>query len=192
MPLLTIAPGFHLDGDWPGRLLVDGRAPDEAELRSLVAATPSSHADHLCLFRLPAHLLEAFWMALEREGRLSQGAATTLFAEVAGFLEYKSLAPPAGAVFEVVARRAGETEEPRHCLDWGVANLGDEATHSEVALGESLVRLRLDPGEGYRLPKDGLQAAACTLGMAGPDLRLVIRRPEGPSRFAESGGRGAP
>jgi hypothetical protein len=188
MPLLTIAPGFHLDGDWPGRLLVDGRAPDEAELRSLVLVMPSSHADHLCLFRLPAHLLEELWMSLEREGGLSQDVASTLFAEVAGFLEYKSLAPPAGAVFEVVARRAGETEDPRLCLDWGVANLGDEATHSEVVVGGSRLRLRLEPGEGYRLPKGGLQAAACTQGQAGPDLRLVIRRPEGAALLPASGG----
>jgi hypothetical protein len=38
-----------------------------------------------------------------------------------------------------------------------------------------LVRLRVEPGEGYRLPAGGLYASGCTLDQLDPDVLLLIR-----------------
>jgi hypothetical protein len=38
-----------------------------------------------------------------------------------------------------------------------------------------LVRLRIDPGEGFRLPAGGLLVAGCTLDKQEPDVMLLIR-----------------
>ncbi len=38
-----------------------------------------------------------------------------------------------------------------------------------------LVRLRLDPGEGYRIPVGGVLIDACTLDTEGPGLMLMVR-----------------
>ncbi len=180
MTLLAVAPGFHLDGSWAGRLrLGAGRTPDAAELAALAAEMPGDSPGLLCLFRLPAHLLESFWAALEREGGLGPDAACGFFAEVAAFLEYKRFAPPTGAVFEVVVRKQGEAAAVRHSSDWGAVNLGDEATHVVFVACGAPVRLRLEPGEGYRLPAGGLEIGACTVGMEGPGVALEIRLPGG-------------
>jgi hypothetical protein len=40
-----------------------------------------------------------------------------------------------------------------------------------------LVRLSSEPGEGYRAPTDGLLIDACTLGMQGPSVMLLVRHP---------------
>jgi hypothetical protein len=36
------------------------------------------------------------------------------------------------------------------------------------------VRLRIEPGEGYRLPAGGILVDACTLDMEGPAALLLI------------------
>jgi len=174
MPLLAVAPGFHLPGTWPGRLQVGvpWRTPDATELASLVA---DGVGDHLCLFALPAHLLASFLAVLERAGGLPEDEARAFFGEVARFLEYKRLAPPAGAVFEIVASRQGVAADVSPSAIWGAANLGDEPTHVVFAAGGTPVRLRLEPGEGYRLPAEGMPMAGCTLGQEAPGVSLVIR-----------------
>jgi hypothetical protein len=78
---------------------------------------------------------------------------------------------------------------------WAVVNLGEESTsivysnlpgdavsradaadHFAAANSDyPLVRLRIDPGEGVRLPAAGILMDGCTLDQDGPDVRLMIR-----------------
>ena len=63
---------------------------------------------------------------------------------------------------------------------WGGVNLGDEAAWvvlTDLAEGAALVRLRLEPGEGLRLPGPGPLVAGWTLDRQEPDLFLLVRRP---------------
>jgi hypothetical protein len=98
----------------------------------------------------------------------------------------------------------GGAGPPGCCRLWGAINLGTEIT-SLVFLnlpprtpGDEpasrfltrfpdypLVRLRVEPGEGYRLPAGGLHASACTLDQGDPDLLLLVRQGE---EFPESVG----
>jgi hypothetical protein len=182
-PVFAVAPGFHLDGSWAGRLQIGQpwRAPSEAELASLVVSHPDAGPAFVCLFQIPVHLREAFWAALERDGALPQEEARGFFVEVAKFLEYKGIAPPPGCIFEIIARRVGEAPiipPPAGPLIWGAVNLGNEATHAVFAVGETAVRLRLEPGEGYRLPAGGMPVGGCTLGKEEPEVLLRVRPPE--------------
>ena len=42
-----------------------------------------------------------------------------------------------------------------------------------------LVRLRIEPGEGYRVPAGGMLIDACTLDMQGPSVMLMVRQESG-------------
>jgi hypothetical protein len=60
-------------------------------------------------------------------------------------------------------------------------DLAPPATHGELAErfltslpAYPLVRLRIAPGEGYRLPAGGILVDACTLDMEGPAALLLI------------------
>jgi hypothetical protein len=62
------------------------------------------------------------------------------------------------------------------------AGLPPAATHGELAArflthlpDYPPVRLRVEPGEGYRLPAGGVVVDACTLDMEGPAVLLLIR-----------------
>jgi hypothetical protein len=66
-------------------------------------------------------------------------------------------------------------------LAMGFPDLAPAATHGELAecflrhLAEyPPVRLRIEPGEGYRLPPGGVLVDACTLDMEGPAVLLLI------------------
>lgn len=179
MPLFAAAPGFHLAGGWAGRLQLGPpwREASEAEQATLVAAEAGPGL--VQLFQLPGHLREAFWALLEGAGGLPAEEARGFFGEVARFLEYKQFAPPTGSVYEVVAGlqgKAAPVPPPPGPPAWGAANLGNEATHAVFALGDGAVRLRLGPGEGYRLPAGGAPVASCTEGKEEPELLLVVRQ----------------
>lgn len=190
MCVLSIAPGFHLTGTWAGRLSlgagldpVEGglsprppwRTPDEAELASLVAASPGDSEKPLRLFSIPAHLRALFWGLLEAAGELRPDEAKGFFAEAARFLDYKRFSPPVGATYEVVLSPQGRPAVIGPAPDvWAVVNLGNEPTHAVFAAREIPARLRLEPGEGYR-PPTGIPISGCTLGKEEPDLLLVIR-----------------
>jgi hypothetical protein len=45
-----------------------------------------------------------------------------------------------------------------------------------------LVRLKIEPGEGYRVPGGGLLIDACTLDVQGPSVMLMVRQEDDPSR----------
>jgi hypothetical protein len=181
-PVFAIAPGFHLEGTWADRLQVGQpwQAPSETELASLVVSHPDVGPAFVCLFRLPAHMLEAFWATLEQAGGPLPDEGREFFADVARFLEYKHLAPAAGCIYEVIVRRIGEAAAvppPAGPLLWGAVNLGSEATHAVFALGEAVVRLKLELGEGYRLPAGGVPVGGCTLGKEEPEVLLRVRPP---------------
>lgn len=258
---LAVATNFHLPVDWPDRVrlgVVEAhagrflpgpawRAPTPAEQRLLFGeADPDDpgpvDAAPLWLFALPRHLHSAFWATLEQPPGAPvphpEGYARFV-AELAGFLDFKRLPAPPGAVFDLVVGRPGEGSiqwdmEARRAIGltfnlagwlawpveaeasaprlWGGCNVGDEAvsllfvnrtapqlaadlardrpadpppaTLDELARqaltrwGDyPLVRLRLEPGEGYRVPAGGLLIDVATLDMQGPAMLLMIRDP---------------
>jgi hypothetical protein len=63
----------------------------------------------------------------------------------------------------------------------GFPGVAPAATHGELAErflarvpDYPPIRLRIEPGEGYRLPAGGVLVDACTLDMQGPALLLLI------------------
>jgi hypothetical protein len=66
-------------------------------------------------------------------------------------------------------------------LATGESDLAPAATYGELAVrflthlpDYPPVRLRIEPGEGYRLPADGVLVDVCTLDMEGPAVLLLI------------------
>lgn len=168
-PTLAIAPHFHLAGGWADRLLVA-----DGELSAVVREprTREELAGCVCLFSIPAHLRSSFWAMLARQASESDGDFVAFAQEVARFLSFKQLPPPAGSAFELVLHPAGGPYQGAGL--WGVVNLGEGPTF----VAWPGLRLRLAPGEGCRLaggappevlPPDGEE----------PDVLLVIREGEG-------------
>jgi hypothetical protein len=197
----------------------------------------------LCLFRLPQHLLSAWWQILEQAqetGKTRLEGFDAFVAAVAGFLAFKDIAVPEDAAFDLLVSKAGQRSiqrpgqppglgftftavtpvpvpaEARRSGLWGGINLGDEPTsllfinlppptllaelgprHPELSppgtLGELAeqfltlwpdyppVRLRIEPGEGFRFPAGGLLVDGCTLDKDEPDLLLLVRSQESPT-----------
>jgi hypothetical protein len=249
---LVVAPSFHLAIDWRQRLLVGAgidrvgqghvasgpwRPPDEGELDLLVPTQSLPNSEEcLCVFKLPQHLLSAWWQILERSRDLDVGnldGFEEYVAKLAEFLAYKNLAVPDGATFELLVSAPGlcSIQRPeanpglklswaKKCPDaikenpnlpplWGGLNLGEEAVslvllnltasdkmgHMRRRHPNSLVfntfgeladrfltlcpdykpvRLRIEPGEGFRLPAGGMLVDACTLDNIEPAVLLWI------------------
>jgi hypothetical protein len=108
-------------------------------------------------------------------------------AAVADFLSFKELPVPEGAVFDVVVSQPGLFASHQFGPSiWGGINLGEEAT-SLVFLNQSPgeaptlgaqyppVRLRIEPGEGFRFPASGMLVHGCTLDQQGPAVLLLVR-----------------
>jgi hypothetical protein len=188
---LAIAPRFRLSPDWPRRLALGApwRPPTDGELAGLVrdpAPGPQDGAE-VWLFALPRHLLD------EWQGLLARAAARAgplegfdAFAgRVSAFLAFKELPVPPGSAFEVTVSGPGQASVCWGGLAgsrlWGVVNLGDEAA-SVVFAGlpdreGPPVRLRVEPGEGFRLPDHAPPVAGCTLDRREPDVFLLMRHP---------------
>jgi hypothetical protein len=164
---VAVAPNFHLPDAPAGRLLVaDGagwRPPYGDECSAVIPGT-----DPVLLFALPGHLRSSLWEILDQGG--AAGGFDTFAAEVARFLSFKQLAPPEHAVFQLVLNRAGGKVEPRDL--WAVINLGDDP----VIVGVPGLRLRLEAGEGGRLPEAVAAEVIPPEGDA-PDVLLLVRRP---------------
>jgi len=157
----------------------------------------------LCLFQLPQHLLAAWWrsveQALQRAPTRLEGFETFV-AEVARFLAFKELPVPQGTVFDLLTSQPGLPSIPWNgARVWGGINLGEEPTgvvflpllsRSVGELGElfpagapdyPLVRLQIEPGEGFRFPVGGLLGCGCTLDKQEPEVLLLMRlEKEGP------------
>lgn len=122
---ITVAPHFHLLGDWPGRLLVGSgveevngaflprdswraAGADELELllRESKGTPPEELEESLILFQVPGHLGAAWWRLLEQgadllgNGRLPGYDA--FVGQVSEFLAFKDLPVPAGSRCDVV------------------------------------------------------------------------------------------
>jgi hypothetical protein len=226
---LVVAPSFHLPVDWPRRVLLgpgveregDGhvarpgwRPPDAAELALLLPgpATPIERRrlrDHLCLFRLPRHLLSAWWRVAEgadEGGRLP--GLDAFVADVAEFLAFKGLPVPEGAVFDLLVsapglrsvRRDGRpglafnvaAATPLPLAEeaglWGAINLGDEAAallFVNLTAPDLLAALE-DGGAGPPGTLGELAERFLTLRPDYPVVRLAVEPGEG-VRFPAGG-----
>jgi hypothetical protein len=206
----AVAPNFHLDIDWPGRLSVGAsvertaggpvacppwRPASAEELAALVLDPTQPGArdelpNCLCLFVVPAHLRSAFWDLLaqaQEDGAISPFGFNAFAADVASFLAFKQLPVPAGAVFELVVSRPGQTADLANSPLWGLINLGEDAASlaclnvpaGDTASPDSLpVRLQLQPGEGVRIPA-GMPLASDGLQREQPEVWLLMRLPGG-------------
>jgi hypothetical protein len=133
-------------------------------------------------FQLPRHLLSDWWKMLEgsrpgNNGRLKD--FDTFAAKVADFLAYKGLPVPNEALFQLHVKAPGkslclgsEGHSPRVARIWGCVNLGETAV--SLAL-DPPASLRLDPGEGSRIPVNGSLMDASTLEGGDAEVLLVIR-----------------
>jgi hypothetical protein len=146
----VVAPYFHLDIDWPGRLSLGtsveptaqgpvARPPwrpasaDDLATLVLDPTRPGAREELpgcLCLFVVPVHLRSTFWDLLaqaQENGEISLDGFGAFTAEVARFLAFKELPLPAGAVFELVLNRAGQPPSLPASSLWGLINLGEDA-----------------------------------------------------------------
>ena len=147
------------------------------------------------LFQLPMHLCAAWQQLLEQsastlaEGKL-QGF--DLFASrVVEFLAFKKILVADRTHCELIVgnpgqpdvdagptQRSGTDTPPRPQL-WGGINLGDEdgvIVLCSITGGSDfpMVRLRLGPGEGFRLPPVGVILGSCTDDGHEPNVMLII------------------
>ncbi len=183
------------DGTPNGEPCLPWREPTDAELALLVlddAGPRDALRDCLCLFQIPAHLRSAFWQILEQFGELPPDRAERFFLEVGEFLDFKNLPVPPRAVWEVTAGKTVSAESSALPI-WGAINLGDEPTSiafvnlsADETRALSLesgpdggsypcVQMRLEPGEGYRLPAGGVPMIARPSDEQRPDVMLVLR-----------------
>ena len=92
------------------------RAPTTGELGMLVGDPAALTKDEaltrgLCLFALPRHLQSTFWEMLEQAqeaGSPHLEGFDGFVREVGRFLDFKGLAVPQGAVFDVLLNRQGQ------------------------------------------------------------------------------------
>jgi hypothetical protein len=152
----------------------------------------------LSLLTLPRHLLDSWWELLAQAGPEGIPGFAGFLRDLSDFLAFKELLPPAGLSAEVVAcppertylRGGPDTNEPAglgwSAGLWGLFNLGAEALEvvflprrvgdpagaAELLTSEPdspLVALRLEAGDGCRLPVAGLlldgQATEPTLNL---------------------------
>jgi hypothetical protein len=190
-----------------GRLLPapPWRRPTPEEQAPLVAdpagwSAADALAGGVCLFGLPQHLRTRFWALLGQGGPPLPGF-DPFVQEVGRFLAFKGLPAPPGAVFDLVLCPPGQRSvgyaaggaRPAGLADsapgwWGGVNLGEEAVSLLVVNrpgedlparpgGCTLVRIRIDPGEGFRLPPCGVRADVATLDGQEPGVLLMVRQP---------------
>jgi hypothetical protein len=184
----AVAPNFHLDIDWPGRLSVGASVertaggpvpcppwrPASAEEVTALVPDPTRPGAReelpgcLCLFVVPAHLRSAFWDLLvqaQEEGAISPTGFNAFAADVASFLAFKQLPVPAGAVFELVVSRPGKAALPADSPLWSLINLGEDAASLvclNVAVGDTAAPESL-PVRLQLQPGEGVRVPAGTL-----------------------------
>ncbi len=144
----AVAPAFHLQGTWSDRLRVakDGGwgIPDAGELAHLTE-TPAVDSGTCSLFVMPAHLRTRFWDMLNDEAAEGTGNFESFSDDLADFLAFKELPPPADAVCELLIQdAAGQVTTEGF---WALINFGEDP----VMLAWPALQLRLNPGEGCRL-----------------------------------------
>lgn len=145
----SIAPNFQCKGSWKDRLLVaEGsgwRVPNDDELAGMTSAEPAGGDGASWLFTIPAHLRTRFWAMLDDEAAEGAGDFVLFAEDLAGFLTFKDMPPPADSVSELLIQdTAGKVETGDV---WALINFGEEP----VLLAWPQTRLKLSPGEGCRL-----------------------------------------
>jgi hypothetical protein len=166
----TVAPNFQCKESWPERLLVaEGdawRAPDDSELASLTRAAPAADgAASASLFSVPTHMRHRFWAMLDDEAKAGSGDFEYFSDDLAQFLAFKALLPPADAVYELLVQDVGGKVQTDDA--WALINFGEEP----VLLGWPGLQLRLDPGEGFQ-PAAG--APPAVLPPANDELNVLV------------------
>lgn len=144
-----VAPNFQCKGSWAERLLVGAgdawRAPDDNELASLTLNTPPAGGTVCsCLFSVPNHMRHRFWAMLDDEAKAGSGDFEYFSDDLAQFLAFKALPPPADAVYELLVQDAGGKVATADA--WALVNFGEEP----ILLGWPELQLRLNPGEGVQ------------------------------------------
>jgi hypothetical protein len=145
----TVAPNFQCKGSWAERLLVAAgdawRAPDDNELASLTLNTPPAGGSACsCLFSVPTHMRHRFWAMLDDEAKAGSGDFEYFSDDLAQFLTFKALPPPADAVYELLVQDVGGKVATDDA--WALINFGEEP----ILLGWPGLQLRLNPGEGFQ------------------------------------------
>jgi hypothetical protein len=146
----VVAPHFHLDVDWPGRLSLAAsveltaqepmvRPPwrtvqtDELAMLLLDPTQPGAREELprcVCLFVVPVHLRSAFWDLVaqaEARGEISPDGFGAFTAEVGRFLAFKQLPLPPAAVCELVVNKPGQATLLAAPAVWALINLGEDA-----------------------------------------------------------------
>lgn len=198
---LVVAPMFHLPVDWSQRLQVESgsewRAPDAGELALLLPEESRPIAREnltacLCLFQLPRHLLAAWWRLVDQlneTGQMPPDRFDAFTREVGRFLAFKELVLPKGAAVELLISQPGPQSPPERMAVselWGGINLGDRAALVEFinlpaherCPDYSTLRLRIEPGEGYRFPAEGWFVGVRALDEHEPTIFLRVRQPQ--------------
>jgi hypothetical protein len=146
----AVAPNFQCKGSWADRLLVadgDGwRTPSQDELSALAPSTPSGDgAPCTWLFTVPMHLRNRFWTMLDEEATQGSGDFVYFSDDLADFLTFKDLPPPKESVCELLLQDADGKVSTNDV--WALVNFGEDP----VQLAWPQLRLRLEPGEGFRI-----------------------------------------
>jgi hypothetical protein len=189
------APHFHISLDWRQRILLSAegkadlasqawRAPDEREVEQLNASgTPGAGApnveDCLALFNLPRHLLSVWWQIMDRaqqSGDRNLPGFDGFVTKVAEFLAFKHLAVPEGAACEllITTEQMRMAPSPNRRL-WGAVNLGADAVSLACGSAPAML-LKVEPGEGVRLPVAGLVMDLIQRDKDEGDVLLMIGR----------------
>ena len=203
---LAVCPHFHLAEDWSRRVSLGAgidrtaaglvpRLPwrpasdDELALLLLDPTLPTAREalpDCLGLFVVPSHLRSAFWDLLasaQERGEVPRDGFDAFVGEMAGFLAFKQLPTPAGAVFELVVNGPGQTSPLAIAPVWGVINLAEDAdavVFVNLPGGDMPppdyppVRLQIGPGEGLRLPRGGMLVGSDHPAREEPAVLLVV------------------
>jgi hypothetical protein len=175
----TVAPRFHLGGDWSARLQVCSAgswlAVHGEDISLLTEA--ASPDDSICLFRIPDHMRSSFWALLEQTADLGTGQLPGFdhFAtQLNDFMAFKQFGLPAGARCDLVVSR-----ENRRCGElWGAINLADEPTSVvfTAAAAGNAVKLILAPGEGFRRPENCSILTSFPGDAQAPDVLLLVNQ----------------
>lgn len=177
----AVAPHFQCKGSWPDRLLVaEGggwRAPDEDELNRLtLTASTTDGAACAWLFSVPAHMRHRFWAMLNDEATAGSGDFEYFSDDLAQFLAFKALPPPADAVYELLVQDVGGKVQTADV--WALINFGEEP----VLLGWPAVQLRLEPGEGLQIAAG---APPEVLPPANDELNVLVAIRQGSASSAD-------
>jgi hypothetical protein len=201
---LVTAPHFHFARSWEERVRINsgvtieaGRVtprddwrPASAEELALLTASTGDPAAELALFNIPARLHARWWILAAEEG--GDVPFQEFGREVIEFLQFKQLPLPARCTVSAVIHEpglastkpdaGGLTADPAHADMLAGINLSDE--ESALVFGNlaarlsacdyPVIRVALQPGEGFWLPRMPIAHDGDTRGRSEIDVQLVL------------------